>query len=52
VKNAIIAFPVLSGSAQAQVIWGGILKRIFIAYFIGSVAFLPKNNIRSRVSKL
>jgi len=30
-------FPVLSGSAEAQVIWGGIVKR-FIAYFIRSIS--------------
>jgi len=43
-------FPVLPGSAEAQVIWGGILKHLLIAYFIGNT-FLPKNiKICSRVS--
>jgi len=27
-------FPVLSGSAEAQVTWGGIVKRLLIVYFI------------------
>ena len=31
-------FPVLPGSAEAQVIWGGILKHLFIAYFIGNLS--------------
>jgi len=30
-------FHVLPGSAQAQVIWGGIVKRLLIAYFIGNI---------------
>jgi len=36
VKNVIFVFPVLPGSAEAQVIWGGIVKRLLIAYFIGN----------------
>jgi len=44
-------FPVLPSSAKAQVIWGGIVKQILIAYFIGNIS--AKNiKIRSRVSKL
>jgi len=37
---------------EAQVIWGGIVKHLLIAYFIGK--FLPKKNmkIHSCVSKL
>jgi len=31
-------FPVLPGSAEAQVIWGGIVKRLLIAYFIGNIS--------------
>jgi len=38
VKNATFVFPVLPGSAETQVIWGGILKRLLIAYFIGSIS--------------
>jgi len=30
-------FPVLTGSAEAQVISGGIVKRLLIAYFIGNI---------------
>jgi len=41
VKNAIFVFPILPGSAEAQVIWRGIVKRLLIAYL--SVAFGPKN---------
>ena len=36
-KNAIFLFPVFPGIAQAQVIWGGIVKHLLIAYFIGSI---------------
>ena len=43
--------PVLPGSAEAQVIWGGTVKHLLIAYFIGNIS--DKNiKIRSRVSKL
>ena len=36
-KNVIFVFPpVLPGSAEAQVIGGGIVKRLLIAYFIGN----------------
>jgi len=31
-------FPILPGSAEAQVIWGGVVKRLLIAYFIDSIA--------------
>jgi len=51
VKNAFLVFPVLPGSAEAQVIWGGIVKRLLIAYFTGSSS--AKNiKIRSHVSNL
>jgi len=51
-KNAtIFVFLVLPGSAEAQVSWGGIVKRLLIAYFTGSIS--AKNiKICSRVSKL
>jgi len=31
-------FPVLPGSAEAQVIWGGIVKSLLIVYFIGNIS--------------
>jgi len=31
-------FHVLPRSAEAQVIWGGIVKRLLIAYFIGNIS--------------
>jgi len=31
-------FPVLPGGAEAQVIWGGIVKRLLFAYFIGNIS--------------
>jgi len=44
-------FPVLPGSAKAQVIWGGIVMRLLIAYFIGNIS--AKNvKIHLCVSKL
>jgi len=30
-------FRVLPGSAEAQVIWGGTVKRLLIAYFMGNI---------------
>jgi len=51
VKNAIFVFPVLPVSAEAQVIWGGTVKRLLIAYFIGNIS--SKNiKMRSRMSKV
>jgi len=31
-------FAVLRGNAEAQVIWGGIVKHLLIAYFIGNIS--------------
>jgi len=31
-------FPVLPGSAETQVVWGGTVKRLLIAYFIGNIS--------------
>jgi len=43
-------FVVLPGSAEAQIIWCGIVKCVLIAYFIGNIS--AKNiKIRSHVSK-
>jgi len=39
-KNAIFFFSVLPGSAEAHVIWGGIVKRFWLLTL--SVTFLPK----------
>ena len=39
-ENAIFVFPVLPGSAEAQVIWAGTVKCLLIACL--SVTFLPK----------
>jgi len=33
-----LCFHVLSGSAEAQVTWGGTVKRLFIAYFIRNIS--------------
>jgi len=33
----MFVFTVLPGSAEAQVIWGDIVKRLLIAYFIGNI---------------
>ena len=38
-------FSVLPGSAEAQVIWGGILKHILIAYFIGNISAKKCQNL-------
>jgi len=45
----IFVFPVLPGSAEAQVIWRGIVKRLLVAYFIEKMS--AKNiKILSRAS--
>jgi len=36
-------FPILPGSVEAQVIWGGIVKHLLIAYFIHNIS--TKKNI-------
>jgi len=46
-----LRLPVLSGSAEAQVIWCDIVKCLLIAYFIGNI-YAKKYEIHSRVSKL
>jgi len=38
VKYVISCFPVLAGSVEAQVTWGGIVKRLLIVYFIGNIS--------------
>jgi len=38
VKMWFSCFPVLTGSAEAQVIWGSIVKRLLITYFIGNIS--------------
>jgi len=51
VNNAIFVFPVLPGSVEAQVICGGVVKRLLIAYFIGNTS-AKSIKIRSHVSQL
>jgi len=45
VKMWFSCFPVLPGSAEAQVIWGDILKHILIAYFIGNISAKKYQNL-------
>jgi len=35
-ENVIFVFPCFACSAEAQLTWGGIVKHLFIAYFIGN----------------
>jgi len=49
-ENVIFVFPRF-GSAEAQVIWGGIIKRLLIAYFIGNIS-AKRIKIHSYASKL
>jgi len=44
-KMQFLCFPILLGSAEAQVIWCGIVKHLLIAYFISDVAAkeIPKS---------
>ena len=50
VKNIIFVFPALPGSAEAQVIWGGIIKCLLIVYFVSNIS-AKYIKIRSRLSK-
>jgi len=43
--------PVLPDSAEAQVIWGGIVKRLLIAFFISNIS-AQNIKIRLHVSEL
>jgi len=43
VKMQFSCFP-FSGSAETQVIWGCIVKRVLIAYFIGSISVKKYQN--------
>ena len=52
VKNAIFVFPRLSGSAEAHVIWGGTVKRLLIAYFIGNISAKNIKNFEMRLRVL
>jgi len=38
-------FTTLPGSAEAQVIWGGTLKHLLIAYFIGNISAKKYPNV-------
>ena len=42
--------PVLPGSAEAQVIWGGTAKRLLIAYFITNISAKKCQNAFTCVS--
>jgi len=46
VKNAILVFSRFPGSAEAQVIWGGTVNDLSIAYFIGNIS---AKNIKMRL---
>ena len=37
-KSVIFVFPILPGSAEAQVIWGGIVKRLLVEYIIVNIS--------------
>jgi len=37
-KMRVLCFTVFPGSAEAQVIWGGTVKRLLIAYFISNIS--------------
>ena len=45
VKNVILVFSLLLGSAETQVIWGGIVKRLLIAYFIDNISAKTCQNL-------
>jgi len=41
----LLRFPVLPSSAEAQVIWCGIVKCLLIAYFIGNISAKKYENV-------
>jgi len=43
-KTPFSYFPILSGSAEAQTIWGSIIKRLLIAFFIGNTSAKKNQN--------
>jgi len=45
-------FPVLPGTAEALIIWGGTVKRLLIAYFISNISGKKNIKMRSHISKL
>jgi len=51
-KMRFLCFPILPGSAEAQVIRGGTVKRLLIAYFIGNISAKKNIKMRSRKSSL
>jgi len=51
-KIRFLCFPVLPGSAEAQVTWGGTVKHLLIAYFISKISAKKNIKMRSRLSKL
>jgi len=52
VRNAIFVFPRFARYAEAQVIWGGIVKRLLIACFIGDTSAKKYQNAFTYMSKL
>ena len=46
-KKIFSCFPILPGSttAQAHVIWGGTVKHVLIAYFIGNISAEKYQNV-------
>jgi len=50
-KNAILVFPALPGSVEAQVIWGGVVMHILVAYLINNI-WAKNIKIGSCVSEL
>jgi len=44
-KMPFLCFPILPGSAEAQVIWGGILKHLLIAYFVSNISDKKYQNL-------
>jgi len=48
-ENAIFLFPVMQGSAEAQVTWGGTVKHLLIAYIIGNISAKKYQNPFTRV---
>jgi len=45
-----LRFPILTGNAEAQVFWGGIVKRLLIAYFIGNISATKNTRLMASFS--
>ena len=44
-KMRFLRFPILPGTAEAHIIWGGIVKCVLTAYFMGNISVKRYQNV-------